>query len=176
MSGQPPQRRPTNVGSILLTSQENDALYAYLGKKCTTLSSAVVQVYAGDRNSSWKKRCCGVACLVKDISLRSYFIRVYDLKDGKNLFEQEFYNDFAIRFPRSYFLTFAGDASQMGLNFASEEEAKRFREVANDLLVKRQRKTGLMMILLKVQFNSERQNHKKNKRNPEKSHFKHLDF
>ncbi|XP_049330937.1 WASP like actin nucleation promoting factor b isoform X2 [Astyanax mexicanus] len=142
MSGQPPQRRPTNVGSILLTSQENDALYAYLGKKCTTLSSAVVQVYAGDRNSSWKKRCCGVACLVKDISLRSYFIRVYDLKDGKNLFEQEFYNDFAIRFPRSYFLTFAGDASQMGLNFASEEEAKRFREVANDLLVKRQRKTG----------------------------------
>uniref|UniRef100_A0A3B1KK22 WASP like actin nucleation promoting factor b n=1 Tax=Astyanax mexicanus TaxID=7994 RepID=A0A3B1KK22_ASTMX len=111
MSGQPPQRRPTNVGSILLTSQENDALYAYLGKKCTTLSSAVVQVYAGDRNSSWKKRC------------------LYDLKDGKNLFEQEFYNDFAIRFPRSYFLTFAGDASQMGLNFASEEEAKRFREV-----------------------------------------------
>lgn len=141
MSGQPPQRRPPNVGSILLTNQENDVLFGHLGKKCTSLSSAVVQVYVGDRNSSWTKRCCGVACLVKDNFLRSYFIRVYDIKDGRNLFEQEFYNDFTIKCPRAYFLTFAGDACQIGLNFASEEEAKRLKEVANSLIVKRQRKT-----------------------------------
>lgn len=31
---------------------------------------------------------------------------------------------------------------QIGLNFASEEEAKRFRAAINDLLNRRQRKTG----------------------------------
>lgn len=45
-----------------------------------TLCSAVVQVYAADRSCSWVKRCCGVACLVKDNPLRSYFIRVFDIK------------------------------------------------------------------------------------------------
>lgn len=45
-----------------------------------TLSSAVVQVFTADRNSSWNKRCCGVACLVKDNPQRSYFIRVFDIK------------------------------------------------------------------------------------------------
>ncbi|KAI4879055.1 hypothetical protein NFI96_001607 [Prochilodus magdalenae] len=72
------------------------------------LCSAVVQVYAGDRNS-WTKRCCGVACLVKDNSQRSYFIRVYDIKEGRSLFEQEFYTGFSIRCPKPYFITFAGD-------------------------------------------------------------------
>lgn len=32
--------------------------------------------------------------------------------------------------------------SQIGLNFASEEEAKRFKSAANDLLLRRGRKTG----------------------------------
>lgn len=45
-----------------------------------TLCSAVVQVYAADRSCSWVKRCCGVACLVKDNPQRSYFIRVFDIK------------------------------------------------------------------------------------------------
>ncbi|MGH0141329.1 UNVERIFIED_CONTAM: hypothetical protein FKN15_000470 [Acipenser sinensis] len=74
-----------------------------------TLSSAVVQVYTADRNSVWSKRCCGVACLVKDNPQRSYFIRVYDIKDGKILWEQELYNNFSYNHSRSYFHTFAGD-------------------------------------------------------------------
>ncbi len=45
-----------------------------------TLCSAVVQVYSSDRSCSWVKRCCGVACLVKDNPQRSYFIRVFDIK------------------------------------------------------------------------------------------------
>ncbi|KAJ8386992.1 hypothetical protein AAFF_G00161690 [Aldrovandia affinis] len=141
MSGHPPQRRVTNVGSILLTPQENECLFNYLGRKCITLCSAVVQVYAADRNSSWVKRCCGVACLVKDNPQRSYFIRVFDIKEGKTMFEQEFYNNFSISCSRSYFVSFAGDSCQVGLNFASEEEAKRFRAAAGDLLGRRQRKT-----------------------------------
>ncbi|KAG8524550.1 Neural Wiskott-Aldrich syndrome protein [Galemys pyrenaicus] len=30
----PPQRRVTNVGSMLLTPQENESLFTFLGKKC----------------------------------------------------------------------------------------------------------------------------------------------
>ncbi|KAG7454707.1 hypothetical protein MATL_G00262620 [Megalops atlanticus] len=141
MSGHPPQRRVTNVGSILLTPQENECLFNSLGRKCITLCSAVVQVFAAERNSTWVKRCCGVACLVKDNPQRSYFIRVFDIKEGKTMFEQEFYNNFAINCSRPYFISFAGDSCQMGLNFASEEEAKRFRASATELLGRRQRKT-----------------------------------
>lgn len=46
------------------------------------MSSAVVQVFTADRNGGWSKRCCGVACLVKDNPQRSYFIRVFDIKVG----------------------------------------------------------------------------------------------
>ncbi|XP_038852321.1 neural Wiskott-Aldrich syndrome protein-like isoform X2 [Salvelinus namaycush] len=142
MSGHLPQRRPANSASKLLTPQENDCLFNYLGRKCTSLCSAVVQVYSADRNSAWTKKCCGVACLVKDNPARSYFIRVFDMKEGRNMLEQELYNNFSITFPKSYFFTFAGDSCQMGLNFANEEEAKLFRGAVEDLLGRRQRKSG----------------------------------
>lgn len=40
----------------------------------------MVQVYGSERACGWVKRCCGVACLVKDNPQRSYFIRVLDMK------------------------------------------------------------------------------------------------
>ncbi|XP_048875412.1 WASP like actin nucleation promoting factor a isoform X1 [Brienomyrus brachyistius] len=141
MSGHPPQRRVANIGSIVLTPQENECLFGYLGRKCISLCSAVVQVFVAERGSMWVKRCCGVACLVKDNPQRSYFIRVLDIKEGKLMFEQELYNSFSISCSRSYFISFAGDTCQVGLNFASEEEAKRFRGATSDLLSRRQRKT-----------------------------------
>ncbi|XP_029288934.1 WASP like actin nucleation promoting factor a isoform X1 [Cottoperca gobio] len=141
MNSHPPPRRAVNVGSILLTPQENDCLFGYLGRKCATLCSSVVQVYGADRSCCWVKRCCGVACLVKDNPLRSYYIRVFDIKEGKTMFEQELYHNFSISSSRSYFISFTGDTCQVGLNFASEEEAKRFRAAINDLLNRRQRKT-----------------------------------
>uniref|UniRef100_A0A3Q3VVJ2 Uncharacterized protein n=1 Tax=Mola mola TaxID=94237 RepID=A0A3Q3VVJ2_MOLML len=141
MSGHPPQRRQANVGSILLTPQENECLFNILGRKCITLSSAVVQVFTAERNSSWHKKCCGIACLVKDNPQRSYFIRVFEIRDGKMMFEQELYTNFSTYLPRPYFLTFAGDTCQVGLNFASEEEVKRFHSHVTELIGRRQRKT-----------------------------------
>uniref|UniRef100_A0A3B5KGB7 WASP like actin nucleation promoting factor b n=1 Tax=Takifugu rubripes TaxID=31033 RepID=A0A3B5KGB7_TAKRU len=141
MSGPPPQRRQANVGSMVLMPQENECLFNCLGRKCITLSSAVVQVFTADRNSSWNKRCCGVACLVKDNPQRSYFIRVFDIKEKKVTFEQELYSNFSIYLSKPYFMTFAGDTCQVGLNFASEEETKRFRSHVTELLDRRQRKS-----------------------------------
>uniref|UniRef100_A0A803KGS4 Actin nucleation-promoting factor WASL n=1 Tax=Xenopus tropicalis TaxID=8364 RepID=A0A803KGS4_XENTR len=133
-------KRVTNSGSILLTAQENESLFSYLGKKCVTMTSAVVQVFLSDRNSMWVKKCCGVVCLVKDNPQRSYFIRVYDIKEGRQLHEQELYYNFVYNSPRPYFHTFPGDTCQIGLNFASEEEAKRFRKATTDLISRRPRK------------------------------------
>ncbi|XP_029471392.1 neural Wiskott-Aldrich syndrome protein isoform X1 [Rhinatrema bivittatum] len=137
----PQQRRMTNVGSLLLTPQENESLFNFLGKKCIAMSSAVVQMYAADRNSQWSKKNCGVACFVKDNPQRSYFIRLYDIKEGKLLWEQEMYKNFVYNCPRMYFHTFAGDTYQVGLNFASEEEAKKFRKTVADLVGRQQRRT-----------------------------------
>ncbi|XP_053270968.1 WASP like actin nucleation promoting factor b isoform X1 [Pleuronectes platessa] len=141
MSGHPQQRRQANSGSTLLSAQQNELLFQHLGRKCISLSSAVAQVFVADRNSSWSKKCGGVACLVKDNPLRSYFIRVLELKDGKILFEQELYNNFSVNTPKPYFITFAGDTCQVGLNFASEDETKRFYGHLTELVGKRQRKT-----------------------------------
>ncbi|TRY68107.1 hypothetical protein DNTS_034738, partial [Danionella cerebrum] len=106
-----------------------------------SLSSAVVQVFAAERNSSWVKKCCGVACLVKDNQHKSYYIRVFEMRDGKTLFEQEMYNNISISSSRPYFITFAGDNCQIGLNFANEEEAKRFKSAVNEFLSKKNRRT-----------------------------------
>uniref|UniRef100_A0A8C5N4P5 Neural Wiskott-Aldrich syndrome protein n=1 Tax=Leptobrachium leishanense TaxID=445787 RepID=A0A8C5N4P5_9ANUR len=133
-------KRIANCGSIVLTSQENDVLFNCLAKKCVTINSAVVQLYASDSNSLWVKRCCGVVCLVKDNPQKSYFIRIYDIKDRRQLYEQELYYNFVYNCPRSYFHTFAGDSCQVGLNFASEEEARRFRKAVTDLLSRRPKK------------------------------------
>ncbi|GCC34485.1 actin nucleation-promoting factor WASL-like isoform X1 [Chiloscyllium punctatum] len=143
ISNQQSSNRPraNNVGSMLLTPQENEALFSCLGRKCLTLSSAVVQVFAAERSSHWTKKCCGVACLIKDNPQRSYFIRVYDIKDGRLMWEQEMYNNFVYNPSRSYFHTFIGDASQIGLNFASEEEARRFKFAVSDIIGRRQRRT-----------------------------------
>ncbi|KAG7247896.1 hypothetical protein CRUP_005400, partial [Coryphaenoides rupestris] len=85
------------------------------------LASAVVQVFTADRNAGWTKWSCGVACLVT--------------------FEQELYNNFNISTSRPYFISFPGEKCQVGLNFANEEEAKRFRAVVTDLMGRRQRKS-----------------------------------
>lgn len=48
MSAPTPQRRLTNVGSLLLTPQENECLFNYLGRKCIVSSAAYC-----DFTSSW---------------------------------------------------------------------------------------------------------------------------
>ncbi|XP_029017206.1 WASP like actin nucleation promoting factor b isoform X2 [Betta splendens] len=141
MSGTAPARRQTNAASQLLSAQENDCVFNYLGRKCITLSTTVVQVFQADRNSSWNKKCCGVACLVKDNPQRSYFIRVFDIKDGKMMFEQEVYHNFQLKCPKPYFVTFAGDTCQVGLNFSHEGECKHFYSQLSDVMGRRQRKT-----------------------------------
>ncbi|XP_015235940.1 neural Wiskott-Aldrich syndrome protein-like isoform X2 [Cyprinodon tularosa] len=141
MSGIPPQRRQSNVGSTVLSPQENEILFNQVGPKRLALASGVVQVFHADRNGSWNKKSCGAACLVKDNPKRSYFIRVYDIREFRMTFEQELYNGFTANQQRPYFITFAGDTCQVGLNFTSEEECRRFYNTVMDLTMRKSRRT-----------------------------------
>ncbi|XP_076807530.1 actin nucleation-promoting factor WAS-like isoform X4 [Clavelina lepadiformis] len=147
MSAPPPppvsRRRPPqqNIPSSLLTDQENSNLYGLLGRKCVTLATGVVQVYlAQGHGTSWQKRCTGACCFVKDNPQRSYFIRVYNIRNQKLVWEQELYNQFRYSSPRPYFHTFDAENCRAGLNFASEKEALKFKQVVEEKIKQKQEK------------------------------------
>ncbi|RXN29412.1 sodium-coupled neutral amino acid transporter 3-like protein [Labeo rohita] len=91
-----------NVQSSLLSSQENERLLELLGRRCVSIATAVVQLYMALPHSptQWSLQHTGVVCFVKDNPKRSYYIRLFDMKD-----------------------------CQVGLNFASESEADFFRNI-----------------------------------------------
>jgi hypothetical protein len=121
------QRRqlPENKPSNLLSKEENDIIFALLGKKCNTLSTAVVQLLLteGPYHTKWQIRCTGVVCFVKDNPKRSYFIRVFDFDKRCLVWEQELYTTFEYKTPRPFFHTFEAHDCMAGLNFANEMEA-----------------------------------------------------
>ncbi|XP_028413484.1 neural Wiskott-Aldrich syndrome protein-like [Dendronephthya gigantea] len=118
--------KPSNV----LNENENNIVFGLLGKRCTSLATAVVQLHLALPKSQdrWTKQHCGVACFVKDNPKRSYFIRIFSFQERKMVWEQEIYHNFKYLTPRNYFHTFVGDKSQVGLNFCDREEANSFRE------------------------------------------------
>ncbi|XP_067685163.1 actin nucleation-promoting factor WASL-like [Haliotis asinina] len=132
-----------NVGCILLSDTENQILFECLGRGCTTIASGVVELYLAERlaDSRWTRHACGVACLVKDNNMRSFFIRLYDIQAQRLLWEQELYMQFRYKTPRDYFHTFEAEFSQAGLNFASEDEARKFEETLVSKLKQRRRRT-----------------------------------
>ncbi|KAH3865289.1 hypothetical protein DPMN_028328 [Dreissena polymorpha] len=128
-----------NERSQLLSDNENEAIFGAFGRGCTSLSTAVVQLYLGDTTNKqkWNKNCCGVLCFVKDNPQRSFFIRLFDLKARQVVWEQELYNHFAYKTPRDYFHTFEAHDCQAGLNFASEMEAAHFKKMVDRKLMER---------------------------------------
>ncbi|XP_033746820.1 neural Wiskott-Aldrich syndrome protein-like [Pecten maximus] len=131
--------RASNSGSLLLDNSENEQLFGLLGRGCVSLATGVVQLYTADppARTRWTKRFCGVACFIKDNPNRSYFIRVFDVKKGQTIWEQEIYNQFRYKAPREYFHTFEAEEVQAGLNFASEDEAFKFKSAIEQKLMER---------------------------------------
>ncbi|XP_065103135.1 uncharacterized protein wasa [Paramisgurnus dabryanus] len=128
-----------SVGSSLLKPQENERLEELLGRRCVSLSSAVVQLLMAlpsDPNR-WTPQQSGVVCFVKDSPQRSFFIRLYDIKAGTLVWEQEIYNQLMYQRVKPFFHTFAGDDCQVGLNFADVTEADSFFNVVDDKINQR---------------------------------------
>ncbi|XP_015278994.1 PREDICTED: wiskott-Aldrich syndrome protein homolog, partial [Gekko japonicus] len=132
-----------NVPSSLLKDHENQQVFELLGRKCMTMVTTVAQLFLALPQSSriWSKQGCGVLCFVKDNPRRSYFVRFYDLKDRKMIWEQELYNQMAYTAATSYFHTFPGDECQVGLSFADEDEALDFQQIVEEKIQKRSHRT-----------------------------------
>ncbi|XP_056116907.1 actin nucleation-promoting factor WAS-like [Rhinichthys klamathensis goyatoka] len=102
-----------NAGCSLLSPQENERLEDLLGRRCVSLSSAVVQLLMAvpSEPNRWTPQQSGVVCFVKDSHQRSFFIRLFDLKAGKLVWEQEIYNQLMYQRVMAFFHTFPGDVS-----------------------------------------------------------------
>nr|XP_057907024.1 WASP actin nucleation promoting factor b isoform X2 [Doryrhamphus excisus] len=118
-----------SVWSSLLSLQESEALEGLLGRRCASMATAVAQLFKAPPHnpSTWSLQHTGVVCFIKDNPQRSYFIRMYDLKAGRQVWEQELYNQIVYSAPQLYFHTFAADDCQVGLNFSQQHEAEAFR-------------------------------------------------
>nr|XP_033779392.1 wiskott-Aldrich syndrome protein [Geotrypetes seraphini] len=136
------QGHQENVPSCLLQPQENDQVFELLGRKCMSLCTSVAQLFLALPPGSphWNKQHCGVLCFVKDNPRRSYFIRLYDLKEAKMVWEQELYSSFDYLASTRYFHVFCADDCQAGLNFADENEADMFHSVVEEKIQKRQQR------------------------------------
>ncbi|XP_077578177.1 WASP actin nucleation promoting factor b isoform X2 [Stigmatopora nigra] len=120
-----------NARSSLLSQNENQALENLLGRRCASIATAVVQLFMAlpQKPSTWSLQHTGVICFIKDNPQRSYFFRMYDVKVGRQLWEQELYNQIVYSASSQlYFHTFAADDCQVGLNFAEQQEAEAFRD------------------------------------------------
>ncbi|XP_028850275.1 WASP actin nucleation promoting factor b isoform X2 [Denticeps clupeoides] len=136
--GTKPRAQENNL-SVLLSIQENERVVDLLGRRCVALATAVVQLYMAVPHSpsEWSLQHTAVVCFVKDNPQRSYFIRLFDIKEGKLIWEQELYDQMTYATPLSYFHTFPADDCQVGLNFASEQESETFWSTVGEKIVQR---------------------------------------
>uniref|UniRef100_A0AAG5DNW1 Wiskott-Aldrich syndrome protein n=1 Tax=Anopheles atroparvus TaxID=41427 RepID=A0AAG5DNW1_ANOAO len=131
-----------NRPSMLLTNDENDQLFRLLGRRCQTLSTAVVQLYTtqSPAHASWVKRCTGALCFIKDNLRKSYYFRLYCLKANVLVWEQELYEKIEVTQPKPYLITFEGQDGIVALNFATDDEAAGFMSTTLTTLHNRNRR------------------------------------
>ncbi|KAF7695375.1 neural Wiskott-Aldrich syndrome protein isoform X1 [Silurus meridionalis] len=133
------EKSQESMGSRLLSPQENEKVIDLLGRRCMSLCSTVVQLFMALPHSpgNWSLQNTGVLCFIKDNPQRSYFIRLYDITASKLVWEQELFNQFTYHRAQPFFHTFHADDCQVGINFASEEEAENFFYIVDEKINQR---------------------------------------
>ncbi|MED6289747.1 hypothetical protein CHARACLAT_006134 [Characodon lateralis] len=128
-----------SIQSSLLSHQENEKLEELLGRRCASMATAVAQLFMAlpHSPSMWSLQHTGVVCFIKDNPQRSYYIRMFDLKAGRQIWEQELYNQLVYLTPLPYFHTFAADDCQVGLNFSDQQEADAFQSTVMEKINQR---------------------------------------
>ena len=84
---------------------------------------AVAEGYSANRGK-WSHTGTGIVCLVRDATVRSYFMKLVDPDTNEVLLSQEIYEEFKFSEPPNnpYFLQFTGKDSVLALNFAEEKD------------------------------------------------------
>ncbi|XP_031640580.1 neural Wiskott-Aldrich syndrome protein [Contarinia nasturtii] len=136
------EKQRINKASKLLSQDENDLVFSLLGRRCQTLSTAVVQLFTTEApaHSAWIKRLSGIACFVRDSSKRSYFIRAYCMMKHELVWEEEMYDSIMVGKPREFLINFEGQDCMVALSFASDEEAHHFYKSVSTTIANRSKK------------------------------------
>ncbi|KAI4824567.1 hypothetical protein KUCAC02_013070 [Chaenocephalus aceratus] len=131
--------KPEGARSSLLSQQENEKCEELMGRRCASMATAVAQLFMALPHSPsvWSLQQTGVVCFVKDNPQRSYFIRMFDMKMGRMVWEQEIYDQIVYSSPQPFFHTFEADDCQVGLNFSMQQEAEDFRHAVEDKITQR---------------------------------------
>ncbi|XP_046400040.1 neural Wiskott-Aldrich syndrome protein-like [Ischnura elegans] len=131
-----------NKPSNMITKEENELVFRLLGNRCQTLATSVVQLYLSEApdHRSWRKRECGVLCLVKDNQRRSYFFRLFCPLRRILIWEHEVYNNMDYKSPLPYLHTFEAEECMAAFNFASESEASVMQNALLEKLQNRKQK------------------------------------
>ncbi|KAK8788254.1 hypothetical protein V5799_021972 [Amblyomma americanum] len=138
------QQGPEMRGSVHLTAEENDTIIsACRDRRWQVLAMGIAEIYQSGpppRHDRWQRRCCGVACFIKDNAAKAFFIRLYDFDKHDFAWEQELFVEFTYKAQLPYFHTFEADDCQAGLNFAFDDEAANFGNAVEEKLRTRRQK------------------------------------
>ena len=126
-------RKSKHKSSILLSFEENNVIFGKLAKGETALSTAVAQLVLScpPDHTRWELFNTGVMIFVKSNRSRTYYFRLYDLKEPEKLWEQEIYLNIIYSAVEPRFHTFEAEDCMAGLNFADQTEANDFLFVVN---------------------------------------------
>lgn len=126
--------KKTNKPSALLSPEENEQVFALLGRRCQvsvcvflhsktvliiefniessmqTMCTAVAKLFTteGPVHSDWHQRQTGALCFVRDSAKRSYFMRLYCLIKCEMVWEEEMYDAIYINQSKEWLLDFEG--------------------------------------------------------------------
>ncbi|XP_022302618.2 uncharacterized protein LOC111110417 [Crassostrea virginica] len=126
---------PKNVPSLLLDDDENELLFSLLGKGCLSLATGMVNLFTtgNPEELQWSDGMTAIACFIKDNQRRSFFIRVYDLKERRCVWEQELIDK-----DNCYSFEEKMQKAPVRLQFVSEEEKATFASRINEKLLEKQ--------------------------------------
>ncbi|VDM26377.1 unnamed protein product [Hydatigera taeniaeformis] len=119
----------------MLSSKENQRLLEYLRPNRVPRTFAVLQLYKSNGHGSWQLCHRGVATIERDDAEHFYYIRLYDMVNMTQLFEQRIFIEMSYT-AYGEFAILQGDDCPVGLAFVSSGEATAFNLILNRVISK----------------------------------------
>lgn len=133
-------RSQRNYPSRLLSNDEAGQLDQLIGTHYKSTVTTVVQMFCPEppEYTQWMKKDCGVLCLITNTTgTQNHWLKIYCLVRREVIWEHKLHDDLIYHAPTPYFHTITtSDNTQIGLNFADEDEASIFLKTARAYLVR----------------------------------------
>lgn len=104
------EKLKTHIACFHLSADDNELIFKLVNEKSFSLCTVIVELYqtAAPAHSMWKKNNVGALCFEKDYEKKSYYFRLYCLKQQKLVWEQEIYRHMSLVLGQPFLITFEG--------------------------------------------------------------------